>query len=67
MKYFGLFFKLLPLENYEKKSIEFLCNWFKKNFNTFDNSKCKNFKKEIIIFFKIMNNNKLNGLINKIS
>ena len=63
MKYFGYFFKLLPPKYFEKKSIEFLFNWFKKNVNTFDIEKCKNFKEEIIIFFKIMINNKLDNLI----
>ena len=63
MKYFGYFFKLLPPKYFEKKSIEFIFNWFKKNVNTFDIEKCKNFKEEIIIFFKIMINNKLDNLI----
>ena len=63
IKYFGIFFKILPPEYHTNDTISTIFNWLKKNINTFDFSKCKSFKEELFIFFKIMINNKLNNFI----
>ena len=63
MKYFGLFFKLLPESEYKENTITFIIKWLKKYINTFDIDKCKNIKEELFIFFNIMFDNKLNNHI----
>ena len=47
VKYFGLFFKILPKKEYDENSIIFIIKWLKKYKNTLDDEKCKNFKEEI--------------------
>mgnify|MGYP007101915534 CR=1 FL=1 len=63
IKNFGLFFKILPADMYDKDSISFLFNWIKKYINTLDIEKCKNFKSELLLLFKIMAKNSSNNFI----
>ena len=55
MKYFGLFFKLLPPENYQKQTALYVFNWLMTNINTYNKLDCPNFKKEIETFYSILN------------
>ena len=55
MKYFGLFFKLLPPELYQKQTELFVFNWLMKNLNTYNRLDCPNFKNEIKTFYSILN------------
>ena len=66
MKYFGIFFKILPPEKYDSNSIAFLFNWLKQYIHTLDFDKCKNFKEELFIFFNILINNKLYNYISSL-
>lgn len=55
VKYFGIFFKLLPPEKYEKETAFFLYKWLSKNINTYDEQECPNFENQIEIFYNILN------------
>ena len=55
VKYFGLFFKLLPSEKYEKQTALYVFNWLMTNINTYKKLDCPNFKKEIGTFYSILN------------
>ena len=59
MKYFGYFFKLLPIEKYNKEAIIFVVQWLKSNIKTFEIQNSKNFKNEIKILFEILYSNKI--------
>ena len=63
IKYFGIFFKILPTKYYTFDTITIIFNWLKRYINTFDFSKCKNFKDELFKFFNILAINKLNNAI----
>ena len=63
IKYFGIFFKILPTKYYTFDTITIIFNWLKGYINTFDFSKCKNFKDELFKFFNILAINKLNNAI----
>ena len=56
MKYFGLFFKLLPPDKYRKQTTLHVFNWLNKKINTYNREDCPNFENEIEIFYKILNN-----------
>ena len=56
MKYFGLFFKLLPPEKYQKQTALYVFNWLMENINTYKSSDCPNFKTEVETFYSILNN-----------
>ena len=62
VKYFSIFFKVLPPKEYSQKTIELLFKWLQDNINTFDIVKCKNFKEEIFIFFNIIANKKVTDI-----
>ena len=66
IKYFYIFFKILPPQEYSQKTIEFVFNWLKDNINTFDIVKCKNFKEVIFIFFNIIADNKMTDTFTKL-
>ena len=54
IKDFGLFFKLLPPDKYDKEAISFVVGWVSKNINTFNIETCNNFKKDVNTLLKIM-------------
>ena len=69
MKYFGLFFKLLPSDKYKNKTALYVFNWLMKNINTYNKFDCPNFKNELETFYSIMNKSSkslLPGLIEKL-
>ena len=55
IKYFGLFFKLLPAEKYNKDAASYLVDWLEKSINTYDEEECPYFENEIDILFSILN------------
>ena len=55
MKYFGLFFKLLPPELYNKQTTLAVFNWIMENLNTYNRLDCPNFKNEIKTFYFVLN------------
>ena len=55
----AIFFKLLPLEKYNKDTINLINEWLKKNINTFSKEKCLNFSNEMTTLFKLICKNKL--------
>ena len=65
IKYFGLFFKLLPFELYNKESINYIVKWLRENIKNFILEKCPNFQKEIKNFFELCGYKKLiSGIYN---
>ena len=55
MKYFGLFFKLLPPELFNKQTTLAVFNWIMENLNTYNRLDCPNFKNEIKTFYFVLN------------
>ena len=66
MKYFGLFFKLLPPELYKKETSLFVFNKFEENLNTYNRSDCPNFKNDIKTLYSVLNKSSKNLLPNLI-
>ena len=59
IKNFEIFFKILPIEKYNKDTINFVSEWIQKNINTFSIEKCPNFNNEIQKLFNLICDNKL--------
>ena len=59
IKNISIFFKILPLESYNKDTIKFISEWIKKYINTFSIENCPNFKSEMKILFDLIFKNKL--------
>ena len=66
LKYFGLFFKLLPNERYNKDTINYIVKWLRKNINNFIKENCPNFTEEIKLFFNICQKKLISGIYNVI-
>ena len=54
MKYFGLFFKLLPPEKYDLDTISVVTDWLQQKIKTYNKEECPSFPEEINIFIDIL-------------
>ena len=54
IKNLGIFFEILPKQNYKPESIEPLYHWILKNLVTFSKEECKSFKNDVNNFFEVL-------------
>ena len=54
IKYLGIFFQILPKDNYKKESIASLNDWLINNLETFSKEECNTFKEDANNFLEIL-------------